>query len=95
MRINLPGTNPTEVLLFSILLLAIVALLTFLWESSVIIFLWLLGLTIWFFLHTKKNAQTHYRFSELDQRDMDFKDECDVQFEKLKKLEEKVGKLSE
>lgn len=89
--IKLVGTTVIEVCLFCLTILGIVSLLTYLWSSSGVILLWLFFLTLWAFLHIKKSVLTQERFDEIDQRDMDFKDECDRYFAKLSKLQNQIA----
>jgi fatty acid desaturase len=98
MKLKLLGTSLTEVLLFCFVLLAVISFLTWIWKSSVMQFVWLFGLTLWVFLHIKKSHFTHQRFREIDERDLDFKDECDSHrknlYAKIEHLEKKVEELS-
>jgi hypothetical protein len=98
MKLKLLGTNLTEMLLFCFILLGGISFLTWLWKSSAVQFMWLFGLTLWAFLHIKKSLFTNQRFREIDERDLDFKDECDSHrknlYAKIEQLEKKVEELS-
>ena len=88
------GTSLTEVLMFCLIVLSTITILLFLWDASTVVFLWLFATTLWLFLLSRRGILTQERFDEVDQRDMDFKDECDKQFEQIKSLAKKINSPS-
>lgn len=79
----LAGTRLSEVAIFLLVMAAVISASHFLWGQSTTIYLCLLTIYVWIFLHVKKSKTTWERFDEIDQRDMDFKDEFDKKYEKL------------
>lgn len=88
--IELIGTSLLEVLLFCLVVLSLVGIFSFVFTEFTTLLIWLFVLTTWAFLHIRKSALTQERFEEIDQRDLDFKDECDRHFARLDELKDKL-----
>ena len=53
------------------------------WGPFLTLYLWLLVLSCWAFLHVKKSKKTQQRFRDIDARDIDYKEYIDKKFLEL------------
>lgn len=84
--------SPKEVvvLISTILILGLVISNT--WSSIFFIFFWLSLVSTWIYLHIKKSKHTWQRFDDIDERDIEFKDEFELRIEKL---EQRMAELAQ
>lgn len=80
---GLAGTSFSEVGVFLLVIVAIATASHYVWGESTTTYLWLLAVSLWAFLHIRKSKTTWDRFDEVDQRDLDFKDEFDRKYNRL------------
>lgn len=55
------------------------------WSFNTLLVAWLFGLTSWAYIHIKKSSYTWQRFDDIDERDVEFRDEFEVRIEALEK----------
>jgi hypothetical protein len=82
-QLDFAGTKLSEVGIFLLIVIAAISASHFIWGADTTIYLCLTSIFLWIFLHVKKSKITWERFDEIDQRDMDFKDEFDKKYEKI------------
>lgn len=79
-KISLKESIPTA------LCTLIVAIVIYnIWSFNTLLITWLLGLTSWAYIHIKKSNYTWQRFDDIDERDVEFRDEFEVRIEALEK----------
>ena len=74
-----------ELVIVVVSTLGSIGLLHFLFGKEAYTYMWLLFLTLWIYFHTKKDRKIWDRFGEIDERDMEFHDDCEKRIEKLEK----------
>ena len=79
----LAGTKISEVGIFLLVVGAAISASHYIWGADTTTYLCLTSIFLWIFLHVKRSKTTWDRFDEIDQRDMDFKDEFDRRYEKI------------
>ena len=79
----LAGTKISEVGILLLVVGAAISASHYIWGADTTIYLCLTSIFLWIFLHVKRSKTTWDRFDEIDQRDMDFKDEFDRRYEKI------------
>lgn len=87
-----PGVTLKQILLFITAIVLVASTSSLIWGKLTTLFLWLLILTINLYLRNKKDRLIQERFDEIDQRDMDFHEECDAHFEQLNNVISKSNK---
>lgn len=61
------------------------------WSVPVFALFWLTLVSCWIYLHIKKSKYTWQRFDDIDERDIEYKDEFELRVEKL---EQRVSELA-
>lgn len=79
-----------EMFVIGVVLISVVSLLHLLWGGFTVTYLWLSITTLWLYLNTKKNKAIMQRFTDIDERDMDFKDEYDKLYGCVQKITKRI-----
>ena len=87
-------------MMVTIAMCCLVAVVTYhTWSFTTLTIVWLVSLTSWAYLHIKKSKHTWQRFDDIDERDIEFRDEFEVRIEVLEKqvidLNKKIERLSQ
>lgn len=83
-------TSPKEILLVCFLILSFSAFAHYFWGESTATYLWLSVLTLWYYFNSKKSKAIQQKFIDIDERDMDFKDEYDQLFIDIEHFQKEV-----
>jgi len=80
-----------EVSLICMLIVGFATSAHYFWGELATTYIWLSVLTLWFYFNSKKGRAIRQKFIDIDERDMDFKDEYDQLFVDTKKATEELS----